>query len=446
MLTHFGVIAIVAAFLIVYKPVRYIYLLPLSSIFLAASVLNFRMGDNDYGIIPYYFVGIFFALRVCSDLLQTKSPSIPKDMLLWLAFLFYASFITLLGPLIFSGLPVFDPRAGIDLGVYQKSELKLSTNNMSQFVYLIFNIFLLFCFVVWYRTRTSSEKGKVKERLIGGFSMAGFLNVLAIFLQQLGHFPYELTHNHPAYSILIDDSVDVLRRSPGLFTEPSYAGGFLVAYAAYLGYLLIFEFRPLGLFIFAMTILAILFTTSTTGYLVLALLGLNLFIWLIIRFIRRPRIFLGIGILLVFTSLILTSLALTSSPMQIVIEKVVLRKAETSSFENRTSSDIHALWLLGQSYGMGVGLGSNRPSSFLFYMLGNVGVLGSFLFFGALALTVTKAWFNSQRAAQSKGMILSLFYLIIAKILALPDFFSPDMWVLILITSAITHRKDNVDL
>ncbi len=218
-----------------------------------------------------------------------------------------------------------------------------------------------------------------------------------------------------------------------------------MAYAAYLGYLLIFEFRPLGLFIFAMTILAILFTTSTTGYLVLALLGLNLFIWLIIRFIRRPRIFLGIGILLVFTSLILTSLALTSSPMQIVIEKVVLRKAETSSFENRTSSDTHALWLLEQSYGMGVGLGSNRPSSFLFYMLGNVGVLGSFLFFGALALTVAKSWFNSQRAAQSKGVILSLFYLIIAKILALPDFFSPDMWVLILITSAITYCKDNVD-
>jgi hypothetical protein len=48
----------------------------------------------------------------------------------------------------------------------------------------------------------------------------------------------------------------------------------------------------------------------------------------------------------------------------------------------RLNADLHGLHLLIETDGLGVGLGSNRTSSFTSSMLSSVGVVGTFLFVG----------------------------------------------------------------
>jgi hypothetical protein len=61
---------------------------------------------------------------------------------------------------------------------------------------------------------------------------------------------------------------------------------------------------------------------------------------------------------------------------------LTVSKGDSSSFFNRTASDLYALQLLPQTHWIGVGLGSNRASSLFTTLLSNVGIVGV-LAFGA---------------------------------------------------------------
>ena len=68
---------------------------------------------------------------------------------------------------------------------------------------------------------------------------------------------------------------------------------------------------------------------------------------------------------------------LFSSGYREVLTAATVSKGESGSFINRTASDLYSLQLLLQTYGIGVGLGSNRTSSFLSTLFSNVGVAGT---------------------------------------------------------------------
>lgn len=429
MLTPIGFFTTAVAILLVYKPEKYLYFLPITSIFLASSALNFQLWERDYGLHPYYMLSAFFGLRIFYDLLRIKNSKITKANLIWLTFLFYAFFVTILSTELFSGFPVFDPRKGIDEGVYEKEELKFSLNNVTQLIYLAFNIGFIVGFTAWYRSRELIQRRQIMHRLLSGFLIAGLLNTLAVFLQKFGFYPYALTHNHPSYSLQLESWVDSIERSQGFFTEPSYSGGFLVAFAAYLTCLTIFSFRLRWLFFLILAGFSILLTASSTGYAGGVVLAVAAFVLLIMRS-RISKLAFAASL---FMLLFVLTISLSSYEY---IRLVLLEKSQTMSFLHRISSDLHALWLLEQSYGLGVGLGSNRPSSFLTYMLGNVGILGFLLFFSAIGLTIANAWFKGENLSQLRGIALALIFLLLTKALALPDLFSPDMWSLILILNA----------
>jgi hypothetical protein len=59
---------------------------------------------------------------------------------------------------------------------------------------------------------------------------------------------------------------------------------------------------------------------------------------------------------------------------------LTVSKGETGSFANRTASDLYGLQLFAQTYGLGLGLGSNRVSSLLTTLLSCVGLLGTLAF------------------------------------------------------------------
>jgi hypothetical protein len=59
---------------------------------------------------------------------------------------------------------------------------------------------------------------------------------------------------------------------------------------------------------------------------------------------------------------------------------LTVSKGDTGSFVNRTASDLYGLELFVHTYGLGLGLGSNRASSLLTTLLSCVGLLGTLAF------------------------------------------------------------------
>ncbi|HEY1464908.1 MAG TPA: hypothetical protein VGF44_15940, partial [Terriglobales bacterium] len=168
---------------------------------------------------------------------------------------------------------------------------------------------------------------------------------------------------------------------PGTFSEPSLAGVFLTLYcAAFLAQYLTRKGGSAKAFI---SLVAMAMVASTSSLLAVSLTLVALLISyppfrapLYINFSQAKRI-LWILLLIVTPAVLVL---LLSSGFRAVLTTVTVTKGESGSFVNRTASDLYSLHLLFQTYGIGVGLGSNRTSSFLSTSLSTVGVLGTLAF------------------------------------------------------------------
>ena len=63
-----------------------------------------------------------------------------------------------------------------------------------------------------------------------------------------------------------------------------------------------------------------------------------------------------------------------------MLHEVIWQKSQSRSGRDRGATALHALYLGVETVGLGVGLGSNRPSGLLFYILSNMGIPGLLLF------------------------------------------------------------------
>jgi hypothetical protein len=97
----------------------------------------------------------------------------------------------------------------------------------------------------------------------------------------------------------------------------------------------------------------------------------------IYSFIFRRKILIWV----VLTIAILYYVVTIVPSLNMILNGVLLDKLNTGSGINRTSADIFSWNLFLDTYGLGVGLGSHRTSSFLFNLLSNVGFVGSLLWF-----------------------------------------------------------------
>jgi hypothetical protein len=121
-------------------------------------------------------------------------------------------------------------------------------------------------------------------------------------------------------------------------------------------------------------------TTSTTGYATGSIL-VGLFAWR-----ELARLFLN-GAIRVQT---LLSLAVIASALIVaaallpdfrnLLDKIVFQKADTVSAQARSATMWEAVQIATETCGLGVGLGSNRPSGMFFYIISNLGLPGAFLF------------------------------------------------------------------
>ena len=203
------------------------------------------------------------------------------------------------------------------------------------------------------------------------------------------------------YAIMAGGEVGGLKRISGTFPEASVFAAFTLPIFAFTASLWRDGVRrwysgsvALGSF------LLLIFSTSTTAYAALVGLAAGLSVLALVRLLlgtAPPR--LGIAALLLWGVAVATCLVLLVRNDLIIevwrfFELTVVRKGESTSGLERGTWNSQALRNFLETYGVGVGLGSARASSFPLVLLSNLGVLGCLLFAAFLIQIVRSAFFR----------------------------------------------------
>ena len=106
---------------------------------------------------------------------------------------------------------------------------------------------------------------------------------------------------------------------------------------------------------------------------------------------------------------------------------IILNKADSSSAANRSAADRFSFDVLYNTAGLGSGLGSNRPSSFVAALLSTVGVLGTSLLVSALVLVLVRAFGD----VRYQPAVWSTVVLLVSKSVSGPDISEPVLWFLV---------------
>lgn len=418
-----------AAYCFALKEDRLFGLLIIASVFQAASAINI----GERGIQPYYVVAAFIIARAIINRsfgAPAKARMPQGAWLLLFGVIAIASAFVL--PFIFAGIPVYDPKIGIDDSLVVHPPLRFGLNNLAQAGFLACHIATAFAIL-----NIKGPVGKARKAYIWAFYIVALIIAAQSVCQLTGiPFPNSLILNNPGYSLWDVGSEVSGTRNPGTFSEPSFAGSFLVMYcvgflAEYLGG--VGQALPLIASLIAMGLVASSGSLFTLCLLAPVLL-LRYFPLRLPWHINLPRARRLVFVLL----LVITPIALAvfaSSGYKDTLTTNTLSKTDSGSFFNRIAADIFALQLLPRTYWLGVGLGSNRASSLLPTLLSNVGIAGVLVF----AVFSVKLFINLPKEyAWLKWAALALF---LNMCISIADVTMPTLWLPILLAIQFTSEK-----
>jgi hypothetical protein len=407
-------------------------LLIVSMVFQASSAIDIA----GRGIQPYYLISAFIMARAIFNraIGLTSNEVLPqRKWLLIFGVIAIGSAVVL--PFVFAGIPVMDPKVGIDEGVSFRPPLNFGLNNLAQAGFLAWHIVTAYAI-----SGLDFSAEKTRSAYVRAFYFAVFFVFAQSICQLSGiSFPDWLIRNNPGYGISDPLFMSNGIRSPGSFSEPSFAGAcmamFCTSFAAeYLcgkgnAIRMLISFAAIG-------------TIASSGSL-LALclcLGTLLFWYSPFRYpwyinIKRAKRFAWVFFIL--AAPVIAALAISSNYRSILIANTI-SKGDTGSFFNRTASDIFGLQLLIRTYGIGVGFGSNRASSLVSSLLSNVGVVG------VLAFVMFCFGLFTRLPKEYVWVKWAAFALLLNMCIDIPDVTFPPLWIIILIAISLSKSKVSV--
>jgi hypothetical protein len=404
-----------ALYFFVFYPHLLFPLLVISTAFQGSSVV----ASGSLGIQPYYVIAPLFVIRfLCckarswGNLLRQHS-----FVRLWLLFAIVAVITAATLPFLFHGLPVFGPEQTIDDNFISPTSLHFQFTNVVQSAFLILNVLVVIA---------AAKEGLHVPSSHKAFKWLAYIVVSVVLLQVLFFrfglpFPLKLLVNNPGYGLVQMDANQV--RPAGTFTEPSMAGAIL---AAILAAFLWKYFEGKGGIARCLLPAAACLLVASSSSLLAACIAIGILVlthpvvrlpWFIkITTLKRLSVFfvllLGLALLMFIPSLRAILLAQT------------LEKSASSSALVRFGADAFSFQIALQTYGLGVGLGSNRPSSLFASLLSQVGIVGLVLFIAACVCTL-RGLPKEHRWIGIAGLTLLL-----AMGFGEPDLSFPALWIM----------------
>ncbi|HXW90884.1 MAG TPA: hypothetical protein VEK33_10090 [Terriglobales bacterium] len=412
---------------------RPFYLLPLwiiASIFEAGSVFNGEIGDFEFGISPFYLIEVFILLRFAmqlfrgTDLLPSKNSPVRTLTVLLCALWAWAFASAFILPQIFAGTLVAAPRGNVE----DFTPLQWTLSNFAQAGYLTLNVSTALYAI--HAIRTYEQTEQLMKALYCSLFIAVVLGLAQFVSNQAGwDFPYELFNNNPTYAHGIDQELGTVHRINSTFTEPSNAGSFLAALLCGLlaGFLdggrnLRWLLAILG------TVTVLLLTTSSTGF--VAFLGGFCLLLVYFNPFRKSSVLAWLIVLAVVG--VGATVLLFTPDLLLAITAMTLEKGESYSFWVRVADELHSLEIFVSTYGLGVGLGSNRSSGLIATMLSTVGIVGTGLL-AAFYYRTVKAFLSGPVSRSMQVTFWALVTLTIAESVAVPDLNRPILWTMFLV-------------
>ena len=386
--TTFGLLAIPLCCLCALHPERLIQLAILGSAFEAAALLTFGGVGLQPALLP---AALFVACVLLQLLLGARYPG--ARIVWWATTPFvlvtaWALLGSLLLPQLFAGEVYVWPQK--QTAPYVAVPLAADFSNINQDAYAMAD-----CAALVFAALYSTAGHVSPRRLLDAFWLSGYV-AAGIALWQFASrltglpFPTGFFLSNPGYAQLSDQTLGGLSRINGSFTEPAALASFLAGVVGAAGWSLLNGIGGRHLrWLLPLAVLAMVVSTSTTGYAVLALMVLALVGFAALRGSRRLVSRLATaGVILVPLALIGAIAATVLAPAAVrnvaTVMESTLGKQDSTSYQDRTGTDHDSLALVLPTWGLGVGWGSNRSSSLLPGMLADLGLYG----------TLGLAWFG----------------------------------------------------
>ena len=413
----------------------------------AASVVNVDLaawlpasGLGVYGITPYN------AVALCMGVLLlwrgvTVGWMLPVQVRrsagLWLAYALVAVVGAWALPRVFEGTRVHEM-----LSLYGMSKppvpVQASLSNMVQAANL-----LVHGVVLLYVLQCVQDVGFARRMVWG--ALAALALVLGVGLyERLAwtlNWPTAVAFwlNNPGYALLGGQvTAGDLMRVSSPFSEPSYTSSYLATTT--LGLMAVAAFgrrtrRALALGV--LSALGLFNTLGSTGWAAAGLAALAMVFWMGARAsvlddnnhirAREAWIWLVLSAVLVATLWAAQSTRY-SQDIDKTLNELLLNKAQPGNQEERAVTNVRAMEIVQETHGLGVGMGSNRASSFFASLLSNTGVPGALLF-AAMLVSLLWRYFRTPQLSDPQLFVgVSLFTATIAVALGIPDLNLPMYW------------------
>lgn len=436
-----------------------LWILTVASVFQATSLINFNSGGTYYPVSPVYICEICLAFLLCVRLAinqvvsRPPSKALRSSVLVLLFFSAYSVLTSLILPYIFQGIPVFSPKLGIDAQVGNLTPLAPTLSVLGQDGYLLLNVLTVLAILSMRRNYA------VVARLHGAVTAATVTTIVFGCWQFISnrtgiYFPDHLLYTTKAGYIGDEQVFAGFHKVNSTFTEPSYFGLFLLSVFAYHFKMLLARVTASRVILLIFIVLMAALCGSSTVYLGF----LFFFIFLNLKYfgqaiLRRKKIsrmpLLFIAYIAPMMAALVIATYFSSDTVNAIVNTVLLNKASSLSFFNRQASNMSAARIVVETYGLGVGLGGNRPSSFLFYLISNVGVLGFVLFFLFIAL-LSKASKVAANAISTESPIQStrigaavwaLWFCLLGMAISVPEISALTFWMWVYVVVAYIHHS-----
>lgn len=431
----------------------------------AASVVNVDLarwlgpgaGLGVYGVTPYNAVALCMGVLLLVRLV-TVGVAVPvqvRGAAAWfVAYAVVAALGAVVLPRVFSGTPVHDM-----LALYGMSQppvpVKWSLSNLVQAANVGVHAMVLL-----YVLQCAQEPGFTR-RMVVGVLAALFLVLLVGFYERLAWLmawpsAKDFWLNNPGYALLGGQlSMRDILRVASPFSEPAYTSTFLATTT--LGLMAVAAFGRHTRWALALGVLSTLGlfnTLSSTGWSAAGLAALAMVFWMGARSSVldednhiRPR---EAWIWLVLTTVLVATLWAAQSTrysqdIDKTLNELLLNKSQPGNQEGREKTNVRAMEIVKETYGLGVGMGSHRASSFMASLVSNTGVLGALLFCSMLASLLWR-YIKAPQLSDMQIFVATAFSTAtLAMSLGIPDLNLPMYWAFIFLAFIFCPASNQLD-
>ncbi|HJS84724.1 MAG TPA: hypothetical protein VJ779_04635 [Acetobacteraceae bacterium] len=363
------------------RPIRLLQLALIFAIFEAAAALVIGGFGIQPALVPGLVFLVYVVLQYAAGMRYPGEGRVFSTLAPLLLLLSYALLSIAVLPDIFAGKVFVAPQKVDPLGGAVLVPLEYTSGNMTQTLYLTQNV-VVTLFAALFLTRFEVPYHKI----IAAYLLGGYIEVVIALWQFASRtagvpFPDDVLYSNPGWAI-VAQAIGTVPRIQGSFSEPAGLAVYLLGLSFCCAWLVAHGQRTMRPdLLLGLAILVILLSTSTTG-LVCLFIGLPLLLTLAAlrgdRYVRT-RLQRLVVLLAVGGSLAIGPIFVLKPDLLKQVDEVVqgtLSKQEGDSYNDRTALDEAALATVGQTYGLGVGWGSFRPSSLIPGLLANGGVFG----------------------------------------------------------------------